>query len=193
MGRRNPHPRCSGGHSRSPPRTTTHLKPVDQGSVSDWDRVLAVNLRAPFLLSRAAFPHVRRRGGGTIINVSSVAGRRGWANAAAYCSSKFGLTGLTQAIAAEGREHGIRATVLYPGAMATAWGAWGADERQTPQSGEPQTDADVLPPEQVADFIAWILVNDGRKWTPWRRVKVDPSRGVVSRSWPLVGGRGRGS
>ena len=45
---------------------------------------------------------MRRAGGGTIINVSSVAGRRGWANAAAYCATKFALTGLTQSLAAEG-------------------------------------------------------------------------------------------
>jgi len=65
---------------------------------------------------------MREAGGGTIVNVSSVAGKKGWANASAYCASKFGLTGLTQALADEGREHGIRAIVLYPGAMDTNWG-----------------------------------------------------------------------
>jgi NAD(P)-dependent dehydrogenase (short-subunit alcohol dehydrogenase family) len=95
--------------------------PVAELAVGDWDRVLAVNLRAPFVLAKAVFPHMRAAGGGTVVNVSSVAGKRGWA-AAAYCSSKFALTGLTQALAAEGRAHGIRACVLYPGAMATSWG-----------------------------------------------------------------------
>jgi NAD(P)-dependent dehydrogenase (short-subunit alcohol dehydrogenase family) len=61
----------------------------------DWERVLAVNLTAPFAIARAAMPHLRRAGGGLIVNVSSVAGRRGWANAAAYCATKFALTGLT--------------------------------------------------------------------------------------------------
>jgi NAD(P)-dependent dehydrogenase (short-subunit alcohol dehydrogenase family) len=56
------------------------------------------------------------------VNVSSVARRKGWANASAYCASKFGLTGFTEALADEGKEHGIRAIVLYPGAMATNWG-----------------------------------------------------------------------
>jgi len=79
---------------------------------SDWDLVLAVNLRAPFLLAKAVFPHMQAQGRGTIINVSSVAGKRGWANAAAYCASKFGLTGFTQALHAEGKEHGIRAVVV---------------------------------------------------------------------------------
>jgi NAD(P)-dependent dehydrogenase (short-subunit alcohol dehydrogenase family) len=112
--------------------------PVAELAVGDWDRVLAVNLRAPFVLAKAAFPHMRAAGGGTIVNVSSVAGKRGWANAAAYCASKFGLTGLTQALAAEGRPHGIRACVLYPGAMATSWGCGRRPGARVPRpSGRP--------------------------------------------------------
>jgi NAD(P)-dependent dehydrogenase (short-subunit alcohol dehydrogenase family) len=57
--------------------------PVEALDRHGWDRVIAVNLTAPFLLAKAVWPHMRRTGGGTIINVSSVAGRRGWANAAA--------------------------------------------------------------------------------------------------------------
>jgi len=78
----------------------------------EWDRVPAVNPRAPFLLAKHSFAHMRDAGGGTIINVSSVAGRRGWAGASAYCSAKFGVTGLTQALNAEGKPHGIRACVV---------------------------------------------------------------------------------
>jgi NAD(P)-dependent dehydrogenase (short-subunit alcohol dehydrogenase family) len=77
---------------------------VEELAVEGWDRTLEVNLRAPFLLSKAAFPHMREAGGGTIVNVSSVAGKKGWANASAYCASKFGLTGFTQALADEGKE-----------------------------------------------------------------------------------------
>ena len=109
---------------------------VEELNVGGWDLTLSVNLRAPFLLSKAAFPHMREVGGGTIVNVSSVAGKKGWANASAYCASKFGLTGLTEALADEGREHGIRAVVLYPGAMATNWGAFSPDERRWSEPGE---------------------------------------------------------
>jgi NAD(P)-dependent dehydrogenase (short-subunit alcohol dehydrogenase family) len=120
-----------------------------------WDRVIAVNLTAPFLLAKAVWPHLRRAGGGTIINVSSVAGRRGWANAAAYCATKFALTGLTQSLAAEGRQHGIRACVIYPGAMATAWGVWDPSQRDSGGVSElPGSEA--LPASQVADLIGWI-------------------------------------
>lgn len=129
--------------------------PVEALDSAGWDRVLAVNLRAPFLLARAVFPHMREQARGTIVNVSSVAGKRGWANASAYCASKFGLTGLTQALAAEGKPHGIRACVLYPGAMATSWGVWSPADRATEQrDSQPPTEA--LPPEQVASLIVWI-------------------------------------
>ena len=128
--------------------------PVVELDVAAWDRVIAVNLRASFLLSKAVWPDMREAGGGTIVNVSSVAGRRGWANAAAYCSAKFGLTGLTQALAAEGRPHRIRACVLYPGAMDTSWGIWSPEDRTA--AAEPTSSADALAPDQVARLISWI-------------------------------------
>lgn len=131
---------------------------VEELDVEGWDRTLAVNLRAPFLLARASFPRMREVGGGTVVNVSSVAGKKGWANASAYCASKFGLTGFTEALADEGREHGIRAIVLYPGAMATNWGSWTPEERRrsTRQEAPP---GQALPPERVADFIAWFVAS----------------------------------
>jgi len=131
------------------PRAVVHL------TTSDWDYVVDVNLRAPFLLARAVFPHMRQARRGTIINISSMAGKRGWANAAAYCASKFGLTGFTQALAAEGKAHGIRVCILYPGEMATHWGAWSSTERQArPAEALPVTKA--LPPAEVASLIVWM-------------------------------------
>ena len=128
--------------------------PVVDLEVEGWDRTLSVNLRAPFLLSKAAFARMREAGGGTIVNVSSVAGKKGWANASAYCASKFGLTGLTEALADEGRPHGIRAIVIYPGAMATNWGAFSPEERGESEA-EQTSPKMALPPSSVADFIAW--------------------------------------
>jgi NAD(P)-dependent dehydrogenase (short-subunit alcohol dehydrogenase family) len=128
---------------------------VENLTASDWDRVLAVNLRAPFLLSKAVLPSMRDAGRGTIVNVSSVAGKRGWAHASAYCVSKFALAGFTQALAAEGKAHGIRACVLFPGGMATGWGAWSADERHAPPR-EPPPATQSLPPEVLAALIVWI-------------------------------------
>lgn len=128
--------------------------PAEELPVADWQRVIAVNLTAPFQLSRAVFPRMRAAGGGTIVNVSSIAGRRGWASASAYCASKFGLTGLTQALAAEGAPHNIRVVCLYPGAMATHWGVWNPADRDQPSQAAPE---DALPPEDVADYIAWLV------------------------------------
>ncbi len=77
-----------------------------------------------------------------------------WANASAYCAAKFGLTGLTQALAAEGKPHRIRACVLYPGAMDTNWGVWSPEDRTG--SAKPALSADALAPDQVARLIGWI-------------------------------------
>lgn len=131
---------------------------VEELDVHGWDLTLSVNLRAPFLLSKAAFPHMREAGGGMIVNISSVAGKKGWANASAYCASKFGLTGLTEALADEGKGYGIRAIVLYPGAMATNWGTFSSEERQEGEPDElPPTRA--LAPERVAELIAWLAAS----------------------------------
>ena len=128
---------------------------VEDLEVSEWERVLAVNLRAPFLLAKLAYHSMRRRRGGNVVNVSSVAGKRGWANAAAYCASKFALTGFTQVLNAEAKRHGIRACVIFPGAMATRWGIWESASRKA-VTREPEQPTRALPPEDVAALIAWI-------------------------------------
>lgn len=128
--------------------------PVAELDVESWDRVLDVNLRASFLLAKAVWSDMVAAGSGSIVNVSSVAGRRGWAGAAAYCAAKFGLTGFTQALAAEGKAHGIRACVVFPGAMDSNWGVWSPQDR-----GEkaPTVPPESLPPERVADLLVWMV------------------------------------
>lgn len=134
---------------------------AEELSLQDWQRVVAVNLTAPFVLARTAMPYMRGAGGGLILNVSSVAGRRGWAGASAYCATKFALTGLTQSLAAEGRADGIRVCVLYPGAMATSWGSFEPGRRAA--RDEPAHDQDqALDPGVVADLVAWMAVAPGR-------------------------------
>ena len=133
--------------------------PAERLSLDDWRRVVDVNLTAPFVLARAAMRHMRRRGAGLIVNISSVAGRRGWANASAYCSTKFALTGLTQSLAAEGRPDGIRVCLLYPGAMSTNWGTFEPTVRRS--DGPPPEDRDSLNPAVVADLIAWMATAPG--------------------------------
>lgn len=92
---------------------------IEEISIEDWDRVQAVNLRGPFLTSKAALPVMRQQGGGQIINIVSTAAKRAWANASAYHASKWGLLGFSHALHVEGRLHNIRVTALVAGGMRT--------------------------------------------------------------------------
>jgi len=92
---------------------------VDELSVDDWDRVLAVNLRGPFLLSRAVLPTMRAAGSGSIVNIVSTAAKRAWPNATAYHASKWGLLGLSHALHAEARPYGVKVTAVIAGGMRT--------------------------------------------------------------------------
>jgi NAD(P)-dependent dehydrogenase (short-subunit alcohol dehydrogenase family) len=94
---------------------------VDEMSVEQWDRVIGVNLRGPFLVARAALPIMRRQRSGHIVNIASTAAVRAWGNAAAYHASKWGLRGFSRGLGVEGRADGIRVTTVIPGGMQTGW------------------------------------------------------------------------
>jgi NAD(P)-dependent dehydrogenase (short-subunit alcohol dehydrogenase family) len=89
--------------------------PLDEFPTQAWHTVIATNLTAPFLCTRAAFRIMKRQGGGRIINVASISAQRVRPRSAAYSASKHGVWGLTQVTALEGREYGIAASCLYPG------------------------------------------------------------------------------
>ncbi|MCW5851871.1 MAG: SDR family oxidoreductase [Anaerolineae bacterium] len=92
---------------------------VHEMSVEQWDRVLSVNLRGPFLFSKAAMPVMQRQKSGHIINVASTAAKRAWGNASAYHASKWGLIGFGRGLGVEGRPFGVRVTTVVPGGMKT--------------------------------------------------------------------------
>jgi NAD(P)-dependent dehydrogenase (short-subunit alcohol dehydrogenase family) len=93
--------------------------PFESLEVEDWDRIVGVNLRGAFLMARQAFPVMRRRGRGHIVNIVSTAAKRAWPNAAAYHASKWGLLGLSHALHVEGRPHGVKVTAVIAGGMRT--------------------------------------------------------------------------
>jgi NAD(P)-dependent dehydrogenase (short-subunit alcohol dehydrogenase family) len=93
--------------------------PVEELSASQWDAVMSVNLRAPFLLARHAARRMKAQGGGAIINIASTAAKRTWPNASVYHASKWGLLGLSHALHAELRPHRIKVSAVVAGGMRT--------------------------------------------------------------------------
>jgi NAD(P)-dependent dehydrogenase (short-subunit alcohol dehydrogenase family) len=93
--------------------------PIEEMPIEEWDRILAVNLRAPFILSKLALGIMRRAGRGHIVNIASTAATRAWANASAYHASKWGLLGFTRALHVEGRAVNVKVTAILAGGMKT--------------------------------------------------------------------------
>ncbi len=96
-----------------------HTLSVNEMTVEQWDQVINVNLRGPFLFAKAALPLMQQQHSGHIINIASTAATRAWANAAAYHASKWGLVGFSRGLGVEGRLDGIRVTTIIPGGMRT--------------------------------------------------------------------------
>jgi NAD(P)-dependent dehydrogenase (short-subunit alcohol dehydrogenase family) len=92
---------------------------VESISVEDWDRLMATNLKGPFLMSRAVLPAMRRAGGGAIVNVGSVLGLVAMKDRAAYCASKGGFTMLTKAMALDHAHEKIRVNCICPAIVET--------------------------------------------------------------------------
>ena len=108
------------------------FKPVDQISVEEWDEVIGTNLSGVFYCSREAIPWMRRRGGGYIFNISSLAAINPMPGGAAYNASKFGLNGFTEAMMQDVRYDGIRVSTIMPGSVDTDFAAQpGAKRRET--------------------------------------------------------------
>ncbi len=144
--------------------------PVDELTVEDWDRVLAVNLRGPFLLSRVALPIMKRQGRGHIVNIASTAAKRTWTNASAYHASKWGLLGFSHALHAEARLAGVKVTAVVTGGMRTGF----IFDRF------PDVDPGVLQdPRNVAETVRFVLTQPDETVIP--EVMVLPMRET---SWP---------
>ena len=94
-------------------------------SVEQWREVIETNLSGVFHCCHAAIPHLRRRGGGWIVNISSLAGKNAFVGAAAYCASKAGLNAFSEALMQEVRYDNIRVSYIMPGSVATEFAGRG--------------------------------------------------------------------
>jgi NAD(P)-dependent dehydrogenase (short-subunit alcohol dehydrogenase family) len=111
-----------------------------------WDAVLDVNLKGVYLMSRAVIPHMLERRSGRIINLASVAGKRGTARRGAYTASKFGVIGLTQAMAQELASHGITVNAICPGSVETSRRESSTRREQALAEREPGVSMLAMPP-----------------------------------------------
>jgi NAD(P)-dependent dehydrogenase (short-subunit alcohol dehydrogenase family) len=91
--------------------------PIEAMDPDEWEKVMAVDLTGTFNVTRVAIPHLKKSRAGAIINMSSVAGRFGYASRSPYCTAKWGLIGFTKTLSIELGEHGIRANAILPGAV----------------------------------------------------------------------------
>ena len=98
-----------------------HFGELSEQSVNDYREVVETNLNGTFYCCKAAIPALRRRGGGWIINISSLAGTHPFASGAAYCASKAGVNALTEALMQELRYDGIRVSCVAPGSVGTGF------------------------------------------------------------------------
>lgn len=137
---------------------------AEQTSVELWQEVMAVNLTAAFLVSRAAIPHLRQSGGGSIVNVGSVQSHAAQRGAVAYVTSKHAMLGLTRAMAVDYAAECIRVNCVCPGTVDTPMFRWSASLDTEPDSVVKACEAmhpvgRLAQPAEVAEVIVFLLTD----------------------------------
>jgi len=154
-----------------------HASTIEGIAEEDWDRLMTINLKGPFLMCRAALPEFRKAGGGAIINVGSVLGLVAMKDRAAYCASKGGVTLLTKAMALDHAHENIRSNCICPSIVETelVQGLFAASE-----AGKALRKARIgqIPigrmgrPEDVAE-LAVFLASDESSWLTGAAIPLD--------------------
>ena len=139
-------------------------QPVSELSHDEWNRIIGTNLTGVYHCCRAVIPHLVSRGGGWIVNVSSLASTNPFAGGAAYCASKAGLNAFSEALMQELRYSNIRVSYVLPGSVATGFSG------RTPDTGSDWK----LSPDDVAQAIEDLLDHPARSLPS--RVEIRPSR-----------------
>ncbi len=138
--------------------------PIAEMPHDEWDRIIGTNLTGVFNCCKAAIPVLRQRGGGWIVNISSLASKNAFVGGAAYCASKAGVNAFSEALMQELRHDNIRVTYILPGSVAT-----GFSGRESDAGPEWK-----LHPEDVAQAIVDVLNHPARSLPS--RVEIRPSR-----------------
>jgi len=139
-------------------------------SLDAWREVIDTNLSGVFYCTHAALPEMRKRGGGYIINISSLAGKNAFTGGAAYCASKAALNAFSEALMQEVRYDNIRVSYVMPGSVATGFG----DRGSTADGAPPAADDWKLTAEDVARVVVDLLSHEARSLAS--RVELRPSR-----------------
>jgi NAD(P)-dependent dehydrogenase (short-subunit alcohol dehydrogenase family) len=139
------------------------FRPVAEMTIAEWHQVMDTNLTGVFYCCHAALPLLRQRGGGWIINISSLASRNAFANGAAYCASKSALNAFSESLMQEVRYEGIRVAHVLPGSVDTGF------------SGPSGSKAEgALQPEDVAQVVVDLIAHPARSLPS--RVEIRPSQ-----------------
>jgi 3-oxoacyl-[acyl-carrier protein] reductase len=139
------------------------FRPVGDMTADEWHRVMDTNVSGVFYCCHAALPHLKARGGGWILNISSLASKNPFVNGAAYCASKAALNAFSEALMQEVRYDGIRVAYILPGSVNTGFG------------GLANTKSDwALQPDDVADVIVDLVAHPPRSLPS--RVEIRPAQ-----------------
>jgi 3-oxoacyl-[acyl-carrier protein] reductase len=149
------------------------LRPWTEIKEEEWDEVLAVNLKGYFLCARAAFPHMKERGWGRIVNVASATYFLGFANLLDYVSSKGGVVGFTRTLAREIGSDGVTVNAISPGAFPTVaesihphpeeYNQWVLDQQSIKRRGRP---------EDIGNLVAF-LASDASSFITGQTIEID--------------------
>lgn len=144
--------------------------PLVEATADQWDQVMAVNARGPFLMCREAIPYLKQQERSFIINISSAVGIKGYPNQALYTASKHALMGMTKALAREVHQDGIRVHAVCPGGVDT----------QLIGNARPDLDQSVLmQPQEIADIVLFLVTRQGNAVIDEIQVRRE-----VSTPWP---------